>query len=101
MRAAIATGTTMPETSVHEDGEPTRFKNEIRLAEYILIPAPACDAVLPEKLYEGKFRALIVPRTDARHDFRSFCFCEDIGHDAPIPNRSNRHSEADAFKTKS
>ena len=91
MRAAIATRTTVPETTVHEDREPTLPKNEIRLAEYILIPAPARDAVLPEKFYEGEFCGLIAPRTDARHDFRSFCFCEDIRHDAKIPNRLNRH----------
>ncbi len=41
-------GTAMPKTSVHKEGEPHLPENEIGLAENLLMPAPASDAVLTE-----------------------------------------------------
>jgi hypothetical protein len=58
----------------------TSLKKKIRLAKNILMPTPARDAVLAEQPYKGEFGIFIAARTNARHDIRSFCFGEDIGH---------------------
>ena len=49
----------VPEAAIHEQGHPRLPKNKIRLAEDLLIPPPARDAVLPQQQSQRQFRLLI------------------------------------------
>jgi hypothetical protein len=80
--------TTMPETTVHKKREPDFWENEIRLAEDFSIPPPAGDFVPAKEFCQRDFRVLVSVRANARHDFGTLRFGENV---RPLFCRSSFH----------
>ncbi len=78
---------TVPETAIHEKGQPAAPKKKIRLAEYILVSAPAGDVVQAKQPHQGKLRVLIAVPANSGHDSGAFCLGKDIRH-GRIPTRA-------------
>jgi hypothetical protein len=71
---------TVPETTVHKNGQTCFDENEIRFAENRLMPPPSFEVMLTQKLCQRYFRFLITASANPRHYFRPLRFCENVGH---------------------
>ena len=72
--------TSVPETAVHEQREPHTPENEIWFAEHGLMAPPAGDAVAPHNIRQCDFCLFVAAPANARHDFGTFLFGEDVRH---------------------
>ena len=73
-------GAGVPETAVHENCESYARENEIWFAEHGLIAPPAGDAIAPHQLCQRDFGLFVTASANARHDFGTFLFSEDVRH---------------------
>jgi len=62
----------MPETAIHEQCNFLFAENEIGFSENWLVSTPTSDLVQAKQLHQCEFGVLIVTRTDAGHDIRTF-----------------------------
>lgn len=81
LRHPAVLGATMPETAVHEDGQPGGAEEEIGFAEEGLAAAPAGEAVGAEDPDEREFGVPVAVGTDAGHEVGALGWGEDVGHD--------------------
>ena len=79
-------GTAVPETAVHEYGQPFPPEYEIRLAKDFLIPPPAGNFVPAKKFRQRDFCVLVAASANPRHDFRTLCLAVNISHARSLPN---------------
>ena len=70
----------MPEAAIDKNRDMLNGKDEIRLAEYRLIPSPAGDAICTEEFRESNFGVPVAAAPNPRHYFRTLLLCENICH---------------------
>ena len=73
-------GAIVPVAAIDKEGDFLPGENEVWLADELLIPPPAGDAVLPEQGDHSQFRRPIVFAPDPGHNLRALLPGEDIRH---------------------
>ncbi len=79
-RHAGVTRATVPEAAVHKHGQTLPAKDKIRPSENREVPAPTNDAGEFEEGGECRFGQAVAVSADMRHDLRTLCFAENVGH---------------------
>lgn len=71
----------MPETPIHKHNRTLAAESEIWLTKQGLIPPPPDNAMSAKKFCQCKLSPFITAPANARHDFGTLCFGENIGHE--------------------
>ena len=72
--------TEVPETAIHEYGDPLPSEHEIRPSRDSHMPTPTRNSVLPESPDEHKFGTLVPPSPYPGHDLGSFGLRKNVSH---------------------
>jgi len=89
-RPGCVPGTAVPETAVHEHGEPLPRKNKVRFTRQLGAPSPAGDRVGQKNPDQPQLGGLVAAGTYGRHDGGAFAPGEDVGHGPAAPVRLSR-----------
>lgn len=88
----------VPKAAVNKNDELRAGKNEIRLAQQLLVAPPSRDSMLAKNSDELDFGRFISRRANRSHDLRALCFVEYVGHAQRLPSRHCEVTPSSQFR---
>jgi len=90
-RGSVVPRATVPETTIHKQGDPLGRENKVGMTKYRPMASPTGDAVSFENRHQSQFGVFVPFGTNLGHQLRAVGLRVDIGHSEILSGTGNHN----------